>query len=162
MQKVALAARSRVTRMLGLAPVSAAGGALSGDRLALFEQACSSDEARQKIINFSTGGRLSATWCAAVAQAAGRAHLPQAIKSYLLQWGQGDIAQAASQLGLPTWVLVGQHDPSINLASVAHNWLKHHPQALVQEIAGVGHYPMLEAPVSVGSVIERWLLQAQA
>lgn len=160
MQRVALNAPERVSSMLGLAPVSAAGASLAGDRLAMFEQAVSDEAARQRIIDFSTGQRLSSTWCAVMARAAGQAHRPQAMQAYLLQWGQGNFAAEAATLAIPTRILVGQHDPSINMSSAATNWLLHHPHASLEEVAGAGHYPMQEAPAAVGSAVERWLTQA--
>jgi pimeloyl-ACP methyl ester carboxylesterase len=161
-QRVALKAPERVSSLLGLAPVSAAGSSLTGDRLNLFEKAVTDDQARQSIVDFSTGKRLSSTWCAAVSHAAGNAHLPQAMLAYLHQWGQTDFAAEASKLVLPTRVIVGQHDPSINAMSVATTWLVHHPHASLEEVAGVGHYPMQEAPASVGNAVERWLTQPQS
>lgn len=161
MQRVALKAPERVDSLLGLAPVSAAGSSLSGDRLKLFVQAVTDERARQTIVDLSTGKRLSPTWCAAVASAAGNAHLPQAIHAYLLQWGQADFAEQARSLAIPTRVIVGQYDPSINTVSVAANWLVHHPHASVEEVLGAGHYLMQEAPVAVGSAVERWLTEVK-
>ena len=161
MQRVALKAPERVDSLLGLAPVSAAGSNLAGDRLKLFEQAVTDEQARQTIVDFSTGRRLSPAWCAAVASAAGKAHLPQAMHAYLMQWGQTNFAEQARSLALPTRVIVGQHDPSINVVSVAATWLEHHPHASVVEILGAGHYLMQEAPVAVGSVVERWLTEVK-
>ncbi|MDB5966635.1 MAG: hypothetical protein JWQ72_3135 [Polaromonas sp.] len=162
MQRVALAAPGRIISLLGLAPVSAAGSGLAGDRLALFEQALFDEAACQRIVDFSTGKRLSPTWCAGIARAARASHAPQAMRSYLLQWGQGNFAEQASGLRLPVRVMVGQHDPSINLVSVNANWRLHHPQAEVEGIAGVGHYPMQEAPAYTGSAVERWLTRPMA
>ena len=156
-QRVALTAPERVKSLLGLAPVSAAGSSLLGDRLSLFEKAVKDENARQSIVDFSTGKRLSSTWCATVARDAGNAHLPQAMLAYLNQWGQTDFSAQASKLVLPTRVMVGQHDPSINTVSVATTWLVHHPHASIEEVAGAGHYPMQEAPAFVGSAVERWL-----
>jgi pimeloyl-ACP methyl ester carboxylesterase len=156
-QRVALTAPERVKSLLGLAPVSAAGSSLLGDRLSLFEKAVKDENARQSIVDFSTGKRLSSTWCATVASDAGNAHLPQAMLAYLNQWGQTDFSAQASKLVLPTRVMVGQHDPSINTVSVATTWLVHHPHASIEEVAGAGHYPMQEAPAFVGSAVERWL-----
>ena len=160
-QRVALAAPGRVSSLAGVAPVSAAGSRLTGDRLAMFEKAVTDDAARQRIVDFSTGGRLSAAWCAAVAQAAASAHLPQAIQAYLLQWGQGDFVQEAQAIQLPTLVMVGQYDPTINTTTVASTWQAHHPHAAVQEVNGAGHYPMLEAPAFVGSALGKWLSDLQ-
>lgn len=161
-QRVALTAPQRVNSLLGLAPVSAAGSSLAGDRLNLFEKAVTDEQARQTIVDFSTGRRLSPTWCAAVARDAGHAHLPQAMLAYLHQWGQTDFSAQASTLCLPTHVMVGQHDPSINTVSVATSWLVHHPHASIEEVAGAGHYPMQEAPASVGSAVARWLTGRQS
>ena len=77
--------------------------------------------------------------------------------AYLRQWGQGDFSEQARSIAIPTRVIVGQYDPSINMASVATTWLMHHPHASIEEVVGVGHYLMQEAPASVGSAVERWL-----
>ncbi|UUX94991.1 alpha/beta fold hydrolase [Aquabacterium sp. J223] len=159
MQRVALMAPQRVTRLLGLAPVSAAGSQLDGPRLALFEQAVQDVGARQRIVDFSTGQRLSPAWCARIAADSLAANRPQAMAGYLREWGSGPgfADEVVALRGLPVQVLVGAHDPSINLDTAERSWRLHHPQAELQALPGAGHYPMLEAPVATATALQRWL-----
>jgi esterase len=159
MQRVALLAPPRVECLLGLAPVSAAGSQLDGPRLALFEQAVHDAGARQRIVDFSTGQRLSATWCARLAADSLATHRPQALAGYLREWGSGPgfADEVGALRGLPVQVLVGAHDPSITLDTVERSWRLHHPQAEAHALPGAGHYPMLETPVATATALQRWL-----
>jgi pimeloyl-ACP methyl ester carboxylesterase len=154
MQRVALAAPQRVLRLAGIAPVSAAGSPMDDARRQLFEAAATQLEARRRVIDASTGQRLAAAWCASVAQASWDAHDPAAVAGYLRAWTQQGFADEVSRLTQPVLLLVGQHDPGINMRSVAANWLQHHQRALVEEIAGAGHYPMQEAPAYTATRVQ--------
>jgi len=157
MQRVALAAPSRVERLVGLAPVSAAGSGFDGPRLAMFERAVHDIEARQRIVHFSTGQRLAAAWSAAIARDSWRNNKAAAMAAYLPQWTAQGFADEARTLSLPVLVLVGEQDPSINAASAERSWAVHHPQAVIEVVANAGHYPMQEVPIPVATRLQQWL-----
>jgi pimeloyl-ACP methyl ester carboxylesterase len=162
MQRAALAARGRVDKLVGLAPVSAATSGFDAARLAMFEGALGSLQARQRIVDFSTGKRLAAAWTAHVARDSWEANAPRAMAAYLPQWALAEhgFADAARTLQRPVLVMVGEHDPSITRAAAEATWGAHHPQAVIETVANAGHYPMQEAPVAVATRVQQFLLAA--
>lgn len=159
MQRAALAARGRVDKLVGLAPVSAATSGFDAARLAMFEEAVGSLAARQRIVDFSTGRRLAAAWTGALARESWEANAPRAMAAYLPQWAvpRHGFAGAARMLGLPVLVLVGEHDPGITHAAAEASWGAHHPQAVIETVANAGHYPMQETPVVVATRVQQFL-----
>lgn len=156
MQKVALQAAGRVQRMLGVAPVSAAGSGIDAARRAFFESAVDDAAARQQIVHLSTGQRLTATWCQGVA-ADSMENRPEAMRAYLGEWAGQGFADEIAGLGLPVKVLVGEFDPGINLERARQTWLRHYPHAEIEVVPQAGHYPMQEVPAWVAARTQAWL-----
>ncbi len=157
MQRVALAAPARVERLLGIAAVSAAGSGMDASRVALFEQAVADAAIRSRIVDFSTGQRLSKAWCDRIAADSWQSHRPEAVAAYLREWAFDGFADEAGTLRLPVKLLLGEHDPSITTALAERSWRLHHPQVEIETIGNAGHYPMQEAPIAVASSVQRWL-----
>jgi pimeloyl-ACP methyl ester carboxylesterase len=160
MQRVALAAPGRVAGLLGLAPVSAAGSRMDEKRLAVFEQAIGDVQARERIVQFSTGQRLSKTWSTGIAADSFRSHRPEAVAGYLRQWAVDGFAEQLEGLVLPVKLMVGEHDPSITVDLVERTWRAHYPQAVVEVVGNAGHYPMQEAPLAVAAAVQQWLARS--
>lgn len=157
-QHVALAARERVQKLMGIAPVSAAGADMDATRRAFFESAVNDVSVRHQIFQLSTGQRLTQTWSRRMASDS-RENLPQAMRGYLAEWSGRGFADRVTGLSVPVQVLVGEHDPGINAAQAARTWGLHYPHARIDVIPQVGHYPMQELPVSVAACAEAWLWQ---
>ncbi len=159
-QRVALTAPDRIEGILGLAPVSAAGSGMDATRLAMFEPAANDAAARNKIIQFSTGQRLTQAWSQSIAEDASD-HLPEAMLGYLREWAVDGFVpevEALSSRKIPVKVMVGEHDPSINLALAERTWHVHYPYADIEVIGNAAHYPMQEAPLAVAAKVQAWLL----
>lgn len=156
-QRVALAAPQRVERLLGLAPVSAGGSRMDETRLAMFESAVQDVAVRARIVDFSTGKRLTNAFCEAVARDSWEWNRGDAMASYLRQWTGTGFAERVRGLDLPVKVVVGEHDPGINVETVARSWQVDHPHASVEVAANSGHYPMQEAPAATAALLQRWL-----
>lgn len=157
MQRVALAAPQQVERLLGLAPVSAGGSRMDEPRLALFESALQDVAVRARIVDFSTGKRLTRSFCEAVARDSWQCNRADAMAGYLKQWTGTGFSERVRGLALPVKVVVGQHDPGINAESVARSWQLDYPQAQVEVAANAGHYPMQEVPVATAALLQQWL-----
>jgi esterase len=157
MQRVALAAPERIERLLGIAPVSAAGSRMDGERLAVFEHAVRDVAARSRIVDVSTGRRLATAWCDRIASESWQAHREDAVGAYLAQWARDGFAEEARKLGLPVKVMLGAHDPAITPDLVERSWRVHHPEVVVEVVENAGHYPMQETPVAVATSLQRWL-----
>lgn len=157
MQSVAVAAPQRVERLLGLAPVGAGGSRMDEPRLALFESALQDVAVRARIVDFSTGKRLTQAFCEGVARDSWEWNRSDAMASYLKQWTGAGFSERVRGLDLPVKVVVGEHDPSITAETVARSWQLDHPKAVVEVAANCGHYPMQEAPVATAALLQRWL-----
>ena len=157
MQRVALAAPGRVERMLGLAPVGAGGTPMDAGRVALFESALQDLAVRARIVDFSTGQRLTRAFCEAVARDSWECNRSDAMGSYFKQWTGAGFGDRARTLGLPVKVVVGEHDPSITREAVERSWRADHPQAAIEVAANAGHYPMQEVPIAMAAGMQRWL-----
>jgi esterase len=157
MQRVALATPARIERLLGIAPVSAAGSRMDAQRLALFEQAVGDVAARSRIVDFSTGQRHAKAWCDRVASDSWQEHSAAAVGAYLKEWALDGFAEAARTLSLPVKLLLGAHDPAITSDLVERTWRVHHPEVVVEVVDNAGHYPMQETPIAVATSVQRWL-----
>jgi pimeloyl-ACP methyl ester carboxylesterase len=157
MQRVALAAPARIERLLGIAPVPAAGSRMDAQRIALFEEAVGHVGARSRIVDFSTGRRLARAWCDRVAQDSWQEHRREAVGAYLREWALDGFADEAGRLALPVKVLIGAHDPSITADLVERTWRVQHPEAVVEVVENAGHYPMQETPIAVATSLQQWL-----
>lgn len=156
MQRVALQAPDRVQRLLGIAPVSAAGSGMDAARRAFFESAVDDVAVRQQILHLSTGQRLTSTWCAGMA-ADSSENSPAAMRAYLDGWASRGFADQVAGLDVPVKVLVGEFDPGISLDRARDTWLRHHPRAEIEMVPQTGHYPMLELPAFVAARAQAWL-----
>jgi len=157
MQRVAVAAPQRVERLLGLAPVGAGGSRMDETRVALFESAVQDVAVRARIVDFSTGKRLTNAFCEGVARDSWEWNRGDATASYLKQWTGTGFSERVRGLALPVKVVVGEHDPSITVETVGRSWQADHPHALVEVAANAGHYPMQEAPLATAALLQRWL-----
>jgi pimeloyl-ACP methyl ester carboxylesterase len=158
MQRVALLARHRVTKLLGIAPVSAAGSKMDTGRRAFFESAVDDVSVRQQILHLSTGQRLPHTWSRGMA-ADSQENSPAAMRAYLHEWTSGGFAGQIGGLDVPVKVLVGEFDPGISAAQANDTWRVHYTHAEIEVIPQVGHYPMQELPLSVAGRAQTWLWQ---
>ena len=157
MQRVLLAAPSRVRAMIGVAPVPASGGGLTGERAKIFERACGERAATAHVIDASTGSRHARQWSERLADRAFASCTPAVRTGYLRQWGTGHFHRellAAPHLGtIPLDLVVGGQDPSLTAERMNDTWLQWFPQASVHVIGEAGHYPPVEAPEHVARVI---------
>ena len=156
MQRVALRAPDRVERLLGIAPVSAAGSGMDAARRAFFESAVDDVAARQQIFHMSTGQRLTAAWCRNMA-ADSTENSPAAMRAYLDGWAGLGFADQVAGLDVPVKVLVGEFDPGISFERARDAWLLHHPHAEIEMVPQTGHYPMQELPAFVAARARAWL-----
>jgi pimeloyl-ACP methyl ester carboxylesterase len=157
MQRVALAAPQRVQRMLGLAPVGAGGSRMDEGRVALFTSAVQDVAVRARIVDFSTGQRLTRAFCEGVARDSWECNGSDAMASYLKEWTGAGFSERVRGLDLPVKVVVGEHDPSITVESVGRSWQSDHPHAVIDVAANAGHYPMQEVPIATAALLQRWL-----
>jgi pimeloyl-ACP methyl ester carboxylesterase len=156
MQHVAMRARDRVERLLGIAPVSAAGSGMDAARRAFFESAVDDVAVRQQIFHLSTGQRLTPAWCGNMAVDS-MENSDTAMRAYLGGWAGQGFADQVAGLDVPVKVLVGEFDPGISIERARDTWLVQYPHAELEMVPQTGHYPMQELPVFVAARASAWL-----
>ena len=153
----AVAAPARVERICGITPVWAAPAPFDADTLGFFRSAAHSIEARQAILDNTTGGRLPSIWSCNGARRSAEVSTAEAFAGYLESWALDDFADAAAALRQPTLVIAGAHDTGVPEAWVRQSWLATLPQAELLVLPEAGHYPMDECPPILAATIMDFL-----
>lgn len=153
----AVQAPDRIERICAITPVWAAPAPFDPDTLAFFRSAAESIEAREAILNLSTGQRLPAIWARASARRSNEVSLAAAFAAYLESWALDDFADVARGVSQATLVVAGGHDAGVPLDWVRQTWLAQLPAAELLLLPQAGHYPMEECPLILASAITRFL-----
>ena len=160
-QRVAVDAPARVERLVGISPVPASGYPFDDAGWALFEGAVDSADNRRSIIDYTTGNRLTATWLEQMVRYSLETSDRSAFAAYLHAWGRTDFHREVdgnpALADTPVHVIVGEHDPALNVDLMNETWLKWYPRAELETIANAGHYTMFDTPVWLASTIESFL-----
>jgi pimeloyl-ACP methyl ester carboxylesterase len=151
--RTAVEARDRVTRILAATPVPATGVPFDAGARQLFESATEQFDSRQAIIAFSTGNRLSGSWCRRIAELSMERSDKAAFAGYFRSWSGGGFADSARGLAQPVLVLIGEHDTAITREAMQATYLADYPNSELKVLANSGHYPMQEVPVVFGTEV---------
>lgn len=156
-QHVLLAAPDRVRRLVALNPVPATGVPFDDDGWALFSGAATARANRAAIVNMSTGSRLPPAFIDHIVQHSVDNSTEQAFRSYLDSWARHDFSAQVRGNPAPVKVIVGEHDPALSADVMKQTWLVFYPHAELEVLPNAGHYPMLETPAALATVIEEFL-----
>lgn len=156
-QKVLVAAPERVRALVGITPVSAAGGGLDEQGWQLFSAAGNDPQVRRAIIDFTTGSRLTGTWLDAMMASTQANSDDEAVAGYMPSWAKASFVDEVKGRTLPVLVLPGEHDPALGEATCRATWMQHYPHAQLEVIRNAGHYPMDEAPIILATMVEKFL-----
>lgn len=140
-----------------IAPVPACGMRFDEDTWTLFQAALDDPVSRAGIVDFSTGGRLSAAWLEAMGARSVACCAREAFAGYLAAWSKTDFSARMQGGAQRTKVLVGEHDSSITPTLMTETILAWNPRAELDVLGNCGHYPMQETPVYLATVMERFL-----
>ena len=160
MQRVLLAAPTRIDRMVAITAVPASSSRLDPERMALFEDAVTDVHKRAFIIDFSTGRRLPKPWVAHMAQQSWAESIPEAFAGYLKEWATNDFSRLVRGNTTPLKVIVGEFDPTLTVEVMQSTWQSWYPNAVLETISNSGHYPMNEAPLALAASVQTFLRQS--
>lgn len=160
-ERIAMLAPKRVRMLIPVAPVPCCGVKFDADRRALFERAIGQVEARQAIIDRSTGSRLPETWTRSMADYSWRNSSSTAFGAYLNAWSKSDFSARVHGARYPVHVLIGEYDPTFNSDLMRATYLAWYPGATLEVLSNAGHYPTHEVPLALAASIERNLQQGE-
>ncbi|QKW55694.1 alpha/beta hydrolase [Stenotrophomonas sp. NA06056] len=155
-ERIAVRAPQRVRSMLAIAPVPCGGIAYDAATRSLLEAAAGDVGFRRTIIDRSTSGRLPAAWLQWKADCSMAHSSPDAFAAYLPAWADTDFSSEI--IGCHRLkVLVGEYDPTFNLALMERTYLHRYRDATVEVLRNAGHYPMNETPLALVAAMEAFL-----
>jgi esterase len=146
-----------VQRIVAATPVPASGVPLEAGARALFESAAQKLDARQAIIDFTTGSRLSHAWSRELASRSWSSSKPKAFASYFDAWSNAAFADQARGMAIPMLVLIGEHDAGITESTMRATYLADYPDCALKILTNAGHYPMQEIPVTFATELQAFL-----
>jgi esterase len=147
----------RVRAAVLIAPVPACGLKFDEDTWALYHGAIDDPIKRAGAVDLTTGGRLSASWLDAVSSRSFAHSTREAVAAYFEAWTKTDFSARMNGIAHRTKVLVGEHDAVVTPKLMNETILAWNPRAEMDILQNCGHYPMLETPVYLATVMERCL-----
>jgi pimeloyl-ACP methyl ester carboxylesterase len=150
-------APDRVRRLVGVAPIPAAGIPLGESEWPLFLSAADSPASRAMIVNYATGSRLSPAFVDRIVRHSLDSANPQALGCYLQSWVRPDLLARVKGSEVPVKVISGEYDPTQPAEFMEQAWLHVYPNSELEVLRGTGQYPMFETPVALATCIEEFL-----
>lgn len=156
-QRVAIDAAQRVSAVVGVTPVPACGVKLPPEAMQLFESAATDDGAAAAVVEGSLGQRLTPALTRLILRLKRETVAPDVFSDYLRAFTGSDFSAESSRLTSPLLVLIGQHDGGVSEEFVRGTFPGLYPHAVLEVLPNAGHYPMVETPAYLVTVIERFL-----
>jgi len=157
LQKMAVLSPGRLSQGIAVAPVPASGFTIDEDTRNFFQSAADSDEALTEIFNILTGKRHSKAFLSGLTARARSSTATQPFLGYLKAWTETDFASEVNSLDVPVLVISGAKDGALGPEVMQDTYLKQLPNARMETIEAAGHYPMLETPVELFTLLEKAL-----
>jgi pimeloyl-ACP methyl ester carboxylesterase len=159
-QMLALARPQQVRAVVSLAGMSARGSGADEARQQRLRAAARDRALRLEMVAAGCARQYSPGFARSVVDASWLCIVPEAFAGYAADAARTDIARQVEGSALPMLVLVGERDPVNHAALARQTTLRWYPNAQMEVLAGVGHYPMQEAPAQAMTALERFA-QAQ-
>jgi pimeloyl-ACP methyl ester carboxylesterase len=158
-QKIAVDNPSRVKSVIAITPVPACGTPASKEIKDFFEGiAINNDEAAMGFVNKLTSNRYTKAFAEKMITDLRQRSTSQGRIGYMNMFFHTDFSESVKGLRTPILVLFGEYEGGIlGEALMRDTFLKWYPNAHLECCKGSGHYPMIETPVALVTVIEKFL-----
>lgn len=158
-QRVLQWATDRVTSVVAVTPVPAAGVPFDDQTYRFFQGAAESDDVRQALVSFSVSDRHSPAWIRHLVNESRRNSRAEAFGAYLSSWAREDFSRHVQGIPTPLLVIIGEHDAALRPELMQATFLRIYPNAEMEVISNAGHYPMWETPIDLASRIQRYFIK---
>lgn len=158
-QKIALDNFSRVKSVVAITPVPACGSPGPKELMDFLESAAlNNDDNAIQCVNMLTSHRYSNLFAKNMIHYWRACSTSDARIGYLHMFANTDFSSAAKGLKTPMLVIFGEHDMEGSEVLMRNTFLQWYPNAQLECCKCSGHYPILETPVYLASIIEKFLL----
>jgi esterase len=156
-----LSARSprRMEAMVLVASVPACGAKLDAATRAQRLAAVAEPDRRRQLLDANTSRKYDRAWLDALLELSLSTTSAEPMRDYLDSWSETDFADAVAGCDVPTLVLVGALDTAVSVDLMRRTVLAWYPNAVLDVMLEVGHYPMVESPGELYCSIARFLEQ---
>lgn len=156
-QQVLLDAPDRVKKLVAITAVPASAVPFDEQRWALFASAANDPAVRKRIIDLTTGNRLSSHWLDKMVEHSMQNSTAEAFSAYLHCWARTDFSAQIKGNPVAIKVIIGEYDPSLTADVMSRTYMQWYPNAVLERMANAGHYPTDETPVALATSIENFL-----
>jgi pimeloyl-ACP methyl ester carboxylesterase len=161
-QMLAVALPDRVSAIVSIAGLSPKGAPADPARIALMNEASTSQERRAEVVSRGTAGRYGTVFAQKLVAATFEQIRPSAFASYARDAANTNLSDSVKGLPHPVLVLVGEFDPVCTEAAAKETMAKLYQSVTIEVLGGASHYPVCEAPVATVTAMERFLEKARS
>jgi pimeloyl-ACP methyl ester carboxylesterase len=157
-QKMVVDNPSRVKSVIAITPVPACGSPGPKEMMDFLESAAlNNDVAAMQCIDTLTSNRYTKAFAMKMVKDPRQWSSSEARLGYLHMFSHTDFSESVKGLPTPMLVLFGEHDFEGSEAFMRNTFMKWYPNAQTECCKASGHYPMIETPIALVAMIEKFL-----
>ncbi|MFT4212858.1 MAG: alpha/beta hydrolase [Microbacterium sp.] len=149
--------RTRVERLVGVAPVPPISLPFDKATRELFEGSISDPALRAMLVRNDTAERYGNGVTGVLAASSLRASHPSAAHAYLASWCDNDFSAEMRSANRPVLFAVGAQDRAITKDLLTDACLPFFPGSRIETIEASSHFALSEAPMTLADTIDRFL-----
>jgi len=151
--------KSRIEKVILVCGFPAQGVKFSANEMSFFRSAINNREVTEQAMAGLTGGRYSRNWGAVMAQSYLETSEAGPSRSYFESFANKDYSQKVKSMEKPVLVITAEYDyPSLRYDRVKPPFDElNYKNVQFENINNSGHYPNLETPVYLATVLEKFL-----